>query len=185
MLMYKTQQKLKRKKEQSSPKETKVTRELILGSVIATLISLTPYLFSLYESVPEQRVWSTFLFTYDSSVWEDANFAMWVFIGKFIPLFLLLIWFFTCRHWWYHSLLVPMAMYLFHIFQVFNAESQYLDEFQLIYMIPVMAIVIPSIYLIRARIFNKINDATKSLEELEEEFKISPKNFWGKVKGYF
>ena len=91
MLMYKTQQKLKRKKEQSSPKETKVTRELILGSVIATLISLTPYLFSLYESVPEQRVWSTFLFTYDSSVWEDANFAMWVFTGKFIPLFLLLI----------------------------------------------------------------------------------------------
>ena len=78
-----------------------------------------------------------------------------------------------------------MAMYIFHIFQVFNAENNYLDEFQLIYMIPVMAIIIPSIYLIRARIFNKINDANKSLEELEEEFKISPKNFWGKVKDYF
>ncbi len=61
----------------------------------------------------------------------------------------------------------------------------YLDEFQLIYLIPVMAVVIPSIYLIRARIFNKINEANKSLEELEEEFKISPKNFWGKIKEYF
>lgn len=183
--MQNKQQKLKREKELSSPKEKKVTKGLILGSLIATLISLTPYLFTLYESVPEQRIWSTFLFTYDSSIWEDANYSMWVFTGKIIPLFLLFIWFFTCKHWWYHSLLVPIAMYMFQIFQVFNAENKYFDEFQLIYMIPIMAIVIPSIYLIRARIFNKINEANKSLEELEEEFKISPKNFWGKVKEYF
>jgi hypothetical protein len=52
-------------------------------------------------------------------------------------------------------------------------------------MIPIMAIIIPSIYLIRARIFNKVNTVNKSLEELEEEFKISPKNFWEKVKEYF
>ena len=178
---------LKSKKNQceSSPKDTKISKGLVTGSIIATFIAMTPYLFSLYESVPKQRIWDTFLFTYDSSIWLDANYAMWVFTGKIIPLFLLFIWFFTCRHWWYHSLLVPISMYLFHIFQVFNAENKYLDEFQLIYMIPVMAIIIPSIYLIRARIFNKINDASKSLEELEEEFKISPKNFWGKVKDYF
>lgn len=185
MLMHKTQQKSKKVNDQSSLNPTKVNKGLVLGSIIATLIALTPYLFSLYKSVPKQRIWDTFLFTYDSSLWEDANYSMWVFTGKIIPLFLLFIWFFTCRHWWYHSLLVPIAMYLFHIFQVFNAENKYFDEFQLFYMIPIMAIVIPSIYLIRARIFNKINDANKSLEELEEEFKISPKNFWGKVKDYF
>ena len=33
--------------------------------------------------------------------------------------------------------------------------------------------------------FNKINDADKTLEELEEEFMIKPKTFWGKVKQYF
>ena len=27
--------------------------------------------------------------------------------------------------------------------------------------------------------------STQSLEELEDEFKLSPKNFWGKVKEYF
>ncbi|WP_298342796.1 hypothetical protein [uncultured Algibacter sp.] len=183
--MQNKQHKLKRSQDQSFAKQNKVSKGLVLGSVIATLISLTPYLFTLYESVPKQRVWNTFLFTYDSSIWLDANYAMWVFTGKIIPLFLLFIWFFTCRHWWYHSLLVPMAMYIFHIFDVFNAENKYLDEFQLVYMIPIMAIIIPSIYLIRARIFNKINDANKSLEELENEFKITPKNFWGKVKDYF
>jgi hypothetical protein len=110
---------------------------------------------------------------------------MWVLTGKIVPLFLLFIWFFTCRHWWYHTILVPIAMYIFQIVTNLKGDTNFIDEFQLIYMIPVMAIVIPSIYLLRARIFNKVNDANKSLEELEEEFKISPKNFWGKVKDYF
>lgn len=184
-MTHKKQHSSKKVKEKSLFKSKKVSQGLVLGSIIATLISLTPYLYTLYESVPNQRVWDTFLFTYDSSLWEDANYAMWVLSGKIIPLFLIFIWFFSCRHWWYHALLVPIAMYIFHIFEVFNAENNYFDEFQLIYMIPVMAIVIPSIYLVRARIFNKINQADKSLEELEEEFKISPKNFWGKVKDYF
>ncbi|NMH88308.1 hypothetical protein HHX25_12385 [Flavivirga sp. Y03] len=158
---------------------------LIGGSVIATIIAITPYLFYLHESVPETKVWHTFLFTYNSHLYENANSAMWVLTGKLIPLFLLFIWFFTNKHWWYHTLLVPIAMYLYQIFGLFNAEQSYLDEFQLVYMIPVMAIIIPSIYLIRARIFNRINEANKTLEELEEEFKISPKNFWAKVKEYF
>ena len=148
------------------------------------MIAITPYLFYLYESVPNTKIWNTFLFTYDSTFWEDVNYAMWVLIGKLIPLYLLFLWFFTCRHWWYHTLLVPIAMYLFQIVVMLFTDTN-LDEFQLAYMIPVMAIVIPSIYLIRARIFNEINTATKSLEELEDEFKISPKNFWEKIKEYF
>jgi len=100
-------------------------------------------------------------------------------------IFLLLLWFFTCRHWWYHTLLVPIAMYIFQLIVMLNADTKYMDEFQLIYLLPVMAVVIPSIYLIRARIFNKVNNANKTLEELEEEFKISPKNLWEKVKEYF
>ncbi len=158
---------------------------LVIGTIVATLIAITPYLFYLYESVPDTRIWNTFLFTYDSTFWENANYVMWVLTGKLIPLYLLFIWFFTCRHWWYHVLLVPIAMYIFQIIVMLNTDTKYMDEFQLIYMIPVMAVVIPSIYLIRARIFNKINDANKTLEELEEEFKLSPKNFWDKVKSYF
>ncbi|MGC1203835.1 MAG: hypothetical protein WA839_03000 [Flavobacteriaceae bacterium] len=160
-------------------------KTLLLGSIIATIIAITPYLFYLHESVPDTKVWSTFLFTYDSKDWGNANLAIWVFTGKAIPILLLFIWFFTCRHWWYHVLLVPISMYIYQIFDFFNTTVNYIDEFQLIYLIPIMAIVIPSIYLIRAQIFNKVNNANKSLEELEEEFKISPKTFWDKVKQYF
>jgi uncharacterized membrane protein (DUF485 family) len=76
-------------------------------------------------------------------------------------------------------------MYLFQLISFFTLETDVMDEFQLIYLVPVMAIVIPSIYLIRAKMFNKINEATKSMKELEEEFMIKPKSFWGKVKQYF
>lgn len=161
-------------------------KSLIIGSIIATILAITPYLFSLYDSVPKSKVWDTFLFTYHSGYFENANTAMWILTGKAVPLLLILIWFFTNRHWWYHVLLVPIAMYLYQIIVLFYDEnSNQLDEFQVIYMVPIMAIVIPSIYLIRAEIFNEINEASKSMEELEEEFKISPKNFWQKVKQYF
>ncbi len=180
--MENKQQKLTRK---NSKNQKTYKKSLVMGSVLATILAVTPYLFSLHESVPDSRVWNTFLFTYDSKSWENANLVMWIFTGKIVPLLLLFLWFFTCKHWWFHALLVPIAMYLYQIFGLFNQDQQYIDEFQLVYMIPVMALVIPSIYLIRARIFNKINEANKSLEELEEEFKISPKNFWGKIKEYF
>ncbi|WP_308991919.1 hypothetical protein QLS71_016680 [Mariniflexile litorale] len=146
---------------------------------------MTPYLFYLYESVPDTPVWNTFLFTYKSDNYQSANVAMWILTSKMIPLFLLFIWFFTCRHWWYHVLLVPISMYVFQIFSLIHGDTKYLDEFQLMYLIPVMAVIVPSIYLIKAQIFNKINDASKSMEELEEEFKMSPKNFWEKIKQYF
>lgn len=182
--MDKLRPKSKKRKENLLRTDRKISSSAVVGSIIGTIIASTPILFSLHESVPAEKVWSTFLFTYDSSVWEDAQYAMWVYTGKAIPLLLLLIWFFTNRNWWYHALLVPIAMYIFQIIVTFNAEKNF-DEFQIIYMLPVMAIVVPSIYLIRAKMFNKINDAGKTMEELEEEFRMKPKGVWGMVKQYF
>lgn len=168
-------------------KQDGVNSKLIISSLIATLIAITPYLFYLHESVPDTKIWNTFLFTYDSKAWEDANYVMWIATGKAIPLLLLFIWFFTCRHWWYHVVLVPIAMYSYQIFGIFiqDQEKNYIDEFPFLYLVPLMAIIIPSIYLIRAKMFNKINDADKTMEELEEEFKIKPKSIFGKLSNYF
>lgn len=160
-------------------------KSIVTGTIIATLIAITPYLFYLYESVPDVPVWDTFMFSYESTYYGSALTVAWTLAGKIIPLYLLFIWFFTCRHWWFHVLLVPIAMYAYQIFVTLNDDFEYVDDNQLIVLIPIMAIIVPSIYLIRARIFNKINEANKSLEELEEEFKMSPKGLWSKVKEYF
>ncbi|MEP1488751.1 MAG: hypothetical protein ABJK28_10015 [Algibacter sp.] len=158
---------------------------LTIGSVIATLIAIAPYIFYLHESVPDEKVWDTFLFTYSSGYYESAGIAIWILLGKLVPLYLLFLWFFTCKHWWYHALLVPIAMYAYQIFEVLNKDTESLDSNQLIYLIPIMAIIIPSIYLIRARIFNTVNEANKSMQELEDELKLSPKSFWDKITQYF
>lgn len=154
-------------------------RSLVTGSIIATLIAITPYLFYLYESVPTTKSWSTFLFTYYSGFYENANVSFWTLTGKIVPLYLLFIWFFTCRHWWYHVLLIPIAMYAYQLVAIINDDSNFFDEYQIMYLIPIMAVIIPSIYLIRAKMFNKLTN--KSMQELEDEFRVGK----GWFKDYF
>lgn len=160
-------------------------KNLVLGSIVATLIALTPYLFNLYESVPDVKVWNTFFGTYESNHYGSVFVLAWTLTNKLVPLFLLFIWFFTCRHWWYHSLLVPMSMYVYQVIIILDDDLLFADNNQIMFLIPVMTIIIPSIYLVRAQIFNKINTVNKTMEELEDEFKMSPKNFWDKIKQYF
>ncbi|WP_461599538.1 hypothetical protein [Winogradskyella sp.] len=161
------------------------SRKIVLGSIVATIIAATPFLFYLYEYVPESKTWDTIFGTYTSLEYESVKTGIWVLMTKVIPLLLSLIWFFTCRHWWYHVLIVPIAMFSFQCIGALNDDIRFMDEFHIIYLLPLMAIVFPSIYLIRAQMFNQINDADKTMEELEEEFMIKPKTLWGKVKQYF
>ena len=160
-------------------------RKVLIGSLTATLIAATPFLFYLYEYVPDTKVWETPFFTYNSRWFESANVAFWVLSMKTVPLVLCLIWFFTCKHWWYHALIIPIAMFIFQVVDAVNDDAVFIDDFGIIYLLPIMAIVFPSIYLIRAKMFNKINEADKTMEELEEEFMIKPRNFMDKIKQYF
>ena len=177
------------KKQKSKRVESKsldkTDNGVVLGSIIATLIAATPLLFNLYESVPDVKTWDTFLFTYHSNYYESVFVLAWTLIGKVIPLFLMIIWFFTCRHWWYHALLIPIGMFIYQIIVILDDDLSFADQNELLVLLPVMVLVIPSIYLIRARMFNKLNTANKTLEELEEEFAVRPKTVWGKIKQYF
>ena len=164
--------------------KSSIKKRFFLGSVLATLIAGSPFLFYLYNYVPPTADWETFLFTYHSGYYENAQTAMWMLTGKLITLLFLIIWFFTCRHWWYHALLVPIIMYIYQVVIAIYQDTT-LDEFDLVYLLPLMALVIPSIYLIRAKVFNEINDANKTMQELEDEFKIRPTGFMNRLKEYF
>ncbi|WP_430408335.1 hypothetical protein [Kordia sp.] len=125
---------------------------LVTGSIIAIIIAISPYIFYLYESFPNEQVWETFLFTFKSkySLYDTA----WVFFGKLVPLIFLILWFFTCRDWWYHVILIPIAMYSFQILALINEERD-IDETEIYWLIPIMMIIIPSVYLIRIKLFDK------------------------------
>ena len=181
--------KLKSTKEKSKDQATNSsrlnTKSIVNGSLIGVLISITPFFFYIYMFVPETKIWEAYLFTYDSGYYEEARTSFWMIMTKLTPLLLLLIWFFTCRHWWYHAILVPMAMFIYQLVGTINDDVIFFDNFDLIYMLPIMAIIIPSIYLIRAKMFNKINDIDKTMQELEDEFMMKPKGVWGTIKQYF
>lgn len=156
-----------------------------MGSIVATLVAATPFLFYIYEYVPDTKTWDTFIGTYHSNYYKSANVGIWVLMMKFVPLLLSLLWFLTCRHWWYHALLIPIVMFSFQTISAFNDEVLFMDELHIVWLLPFMAIVFPSIYLIRAKMFNKINNADKTLTEMEEEFMIRPKGVWSRIKQYF
>ncbi|MEP5254140.1 MAG: hypothetical protein ABJQ39_03695 [Winogradskyella arenosi] len=156
-----------------------------MGSIVATLVAATPFLFYIYEYVPDTKTWDTFVGTYHSNYYKSANVGIWVLMMKFVPLLLSFLWFLTCRHWWYHALLIPIVMFSFQTISAFNDEVLFMDELHIVWLLPFMAIVFPSIYLIRAKMFNKINNADKTLTEMEEEFMIRPKGVWSRIKQYF
>ena len=153
--MSNKQQVSKSQELKSLDKVNKSKTNVIYGSIIATIIALTPLLFNAYVSVPDQKIWNTYFFTYNSEYYQSAFVMAWTLMSKLIPLLLMFIWIFTCRHWRYHAILITIGMF------------------------------IPSIYLIRARIFNRINSVNKSTQELEDELTFRPKSLWGKIKQYF
>ena len=163
-----------RSKNKLSTKDS--SKFLLLGSIIAVLIAFSPYLFYLYEIFPNGPVWENSFFTYESKYYEDVLTAAWTYLGKITPLFLLLIWFFTCKHWWYHSILVPITMYSYQLIVTFYddvyGDSRYImDSDQLMYLAPFFIIILSIVYLIRIKIFDRIYGI--DLSELERE-NLSP-----------
>ena len=144
---------------------------LLLGSIIALLIAFSPYIFYLYEIFPSGPVWENSFFSYESKYYLDVLTAAWTYLGKIVPLFLLLIWFFTCKHWWYHVILIPSSMYLYQIVVTFHSDfygdSNYLmDTNGLIYLAPFFIIILSVVYLIRIKIFDRVYGL--DLSELDE-----------------
>jgi|TARA_R100000479_G_scaffold70100_3_gene33837 hypothetical protein len=153
----------------------------IYGGVIVLLIAVSPFLFYSYKSFPENsQVWETYFFTIETSFYSIYDF-FWFIVGKIIPLYLLLLWFFTCKHWWHWILLIPIAMYAFQLWGIVN-ESKGLDELEIYYIIPLMMVLVPAVYLIRAKLFNKVRG--DDLKTFEEDL-LTKKSIWQQVKDLF
>jgi hypothetical protein len=144
---------------------------LLLGSLIAFFIAFSPYLFYLYEIFPDGPVWENSFFIYESKYFENVLTAAWTYLGKITPLMLLLIWFFTCKHWWYHSILIPIAMYAYQLVVTFYQDvylesTKFMDTDGLIYLAPFFLIILVIVYLVRIKIFDRVYGI--DLSELNE-----------------
>ena len=167
--------------QKTSISQPRAKSNLVYGGVIVFIIAVIPFLFYSYESLPsDSKVWETFLFTMNTE-YNSIQHLAWYSVGKIVPIILLLIWFFTCRHWWHWIIIVPIAMYSFQFLTIIN-QSNGIDEVELFYLIPLLLIMVPTVYLIRAKLFSKIRG--NDLEQFEKELS-QKRSFWQQLGDLF
>lgn len=142
-------------RDEAQKKVTK--RRFFVESVAVLLIIISPFVFKLHEYLPtDPKATITFLsLEITKNGFIDLATYAWFVLGKFIPLYLLIIWFLTCKHWWYHILLIPICMYAFQIFEVVYSEDDIVDTENVLWLLPVCMVVIPFVYFIRLKLFDK------------------------------
>ncbi|MDY8135709.1 hypothetical protein [Aquimarina sp. 2201CG5-10] len=105
---------------------------------------------------------------------------VWMIMSKLIPLILLLIWFFTCRHWWYLVILIPIAMFAFQLVSLINDDVKYFDEIEIYFVAPIIIVILGVLYTLRIRIFDRIHNI--DLSEINKLLKNKKKSWWNRFR---
>ncbi len=167
-------------RNKNNRKTKKGKKQIIGGTIVFLIILATPFLFYLYKSFPESQIWKTSFFELKTLFPDWFTFA-WYFVNKIVPLILLLIWFFTCKHWWYWAILAPIGMYVFQLWNIIE-QSNNIDETELLYLYPFMFILMPALFLIRAHLLYSLR--ADNLEELEKDLR-KKRTLWGQIMDLF
>ncbi len=157
MNIMETKQLIKEKSKSQVANKKNKNRVLISGTLIALSLIISPYLYTLYDLFPDDIIWESPFDTYTSTYYESVNVAAWTLFGKLIPLYFLLLWFFTCKHWWYHAILVPICLYTWQIYGILNDDIVFPDVNDIYVLAPLVLIMAIFSYTIRTKIFDKIH----------------------------
>jgi len=151
-------------------------KSLLIGSIIILLIMLAPYLLYIHRSIPAgvQDYESIFGTISGGENYEFAQLYIYFLLAKFVPLFLLIIWFITNKQWWVHGLIIPISVYLFQFIVVLNDSEQYMMEVEFIYTVPITVIVMVILYFVRSKMAIYIQ-AVDLKKEMDENMKIQKK----------
>lgn len=76
--------------------------------VIMLIIVLSPFLFYLYNLVPENQIWETSLFTINAGYFENADYFVWLLFVKLLTIVILCLWFLTSHYSWKYVLIFPL-----------------------------------------------------------------------------
>lgn len=149
-----------------------VRKRFVIEGLITLIVALSPVLFYSYKYMPEDtESLDFFLFEVTSNGFADARTAFWFYLIKLIPLVLLIIWFVTNKQWWYHAILIPIAMYSFQLYSVIVGDTYKIDENEVMYIIAVSMVVIPVVYFIRVKLVDKHVHGI-DLEAMDTELQI-------------
>ncbi|MEP0304601.1 MAG: hypothetical protein ABJD98_15835, partial [Maribacter dokdonensis] len=160
-------------------KKKKAKKKIFLESLLVFFIAISPFLYKTYDYLPYDSNGDVSIlgFTLDGNGFPDASTYLWFLTSKIVPLYLLIFWFLTSRDWWYHIIIIPIAMYAFQMFEVFYDSDHYIDTDNIWWIIPICMITIPFVYFIRIKLYDKHVHGI-DLEAMEAELEDL------KAKGY-
>nr|WP_299382034.1 hypothetical protein [Allomuricauda sp.] len=134
----------------------RIRTKLLFEGLLVLMIAVTPLIFYSYKYIPiGQQEIDLLFFTMTANGFEDAGTALWYYLIKMVPLVLLVIWFVTCKNWWYHAILIPISMFAFQLYTTFTSDSNKVDENEVLYVMAVTMVIVPVVYFIRIKLFDK------------------------------
>lgn len=135
----------------------KARKRIIIESFVVLFVVISPFVFKLHEYFSSDPTATINLlgFQIDRNGFANLSIYAWFMLGKIVPLYLFVIWFFTCKHWWYHIILIPITMYAFQIFEVVYSDDKFVDTENILWLLPVCMVVIPIVYFIRIKLYDK------------------------------
>ncbi len=154
-------------------KRSHVRKKLLVEGIIGLFIALSVLFFYFYKFIPPSEAMEEWRFmgvTFTKNGYISIQTAFYYYMTKLVPLYLMVIWFITCKHWWYHIILIPIAMYGFQLYSIFNESSKKIDENELYYLLIVCMFIIPIVYFIRLKLIDKYVHGI-DLEAMEAEIR--------------
>ena len=149
----------------------KTKHRFFIESIGLILIVLSPFIFKIHEFLPKdpEETISFLGMTFDRNGFNHLSAYSWFLLNKIVPLYLLIIWFFTCKHWWYHILLIPICMYAFQIFE--GVYLDVVDTKNVLWILPLCMVLIPFVYFVRIKLYDKYVHGI-DLEAMDAELKL-------------
>lgn len=135
----------------------------LVDVIVIVLIAVSPYIFYIQYLLPDSEL-KRYIIEYGN----DLDTVLWFYAIKIHLIVLLLIWHFTCQHWWRVSILIPLILEIFKLIGLFNSDADTFDEVDFIISFPVT---IPIIFLV-ILLLNKLRLYSRSrilIDELNEE----------------
>ncbi|MBT8313754.1 MAG: hypothetical protein KJP26_04775 [Maribacter sp.] len=135
----------------------KIKRKIVVESIFVFFIALSPFLYKVYDYLPEdpEATISIFGLVIDNNGFGDVSMYVWFIMSKIIPLYLMIFWFMTAKNWWYHIILIPIAMYAFQLFEVIFDSDDIIDTENIWWLIPICMVIIPIVYFFRIKLYDK------------------------------
>ncbi len=135
----------------------RIKKKIFLESIFVFFIALSPFLYKIYDYLPEdpEATISIFGVVIDNNGFHDVSTYIWFLMSKIVPLYLMVFWFMTAKNWWYHIILIPIAMYAFQVFEVVFDSGDFVDTENIWWLLPICMVIIPLVYFIRIKLYDK------------------------------